>query len=178
MSRASSALKLTMAIAFAVFGVDTAVAQTPYFAVFGVEKQSASISDSTFDNYSIAVQAGRWLAPGIAVQAGANIPATDDTVGSVNFSLNGLYTAGIRLEGPMEARFGSSAFVAGGFASARIEADSTFAQSSDWYHGYFATAGLLLGIGPRSQLSLAYSYHAVDTAVTIPAIRFGYRFQF
>jgi hypothetical protein len=178
MSRATSVHKLTTAIAFAVFGIDTATANTPYFAVFGVEKQSASVSDSTFDNYSLAVQAGRWLTPGIALQAGAIVPATDDTVGSVNFSLDGLYTAGIRLEGPMEAHFGTSAFVVGGFASAKIDATSTFAQTSDWYHGYFATAGFLVGISKRSQLSLTYSYHAVDPAVTIPAVQLGYRFQF
>jgi len=178
MSRAKIAIKLTTAIAIVFIGISSVAASTPYYAVFGVEKQTTSISDSTFDNYSLAAQAGRWLAPGIALQLGAIIPATDDSNGSVNFSLDGLYTAGIRLEGPMASYNGAAAFVAAGFASAKIDANSSFAQSSDWYHGYFATAGLLLGIGKTSQLSLRYSYNAVDQAVRIPAVQIGYRFQF
>lgn len=178
MFQAKNAIKLTMAVALVSCGINSAMADAPYFAVLGVEKQTTSISDSAFDNYSLAFQTGRWISPGIGLQLGANIPATDDTVGSVNFSLDGLYTAGIRLEGPMSHKYGTAVFVAAGFASAKIDAASSFAQTSGWYHGYFATTGLLLGIGNRSQISLEYSYHAVDTAVKIPAVQLGYRFQF
>jgi hypothetical protein len=156
----------------------SAAAETPYYATFGVDRHRTSISDSTFENYALSVQAGRWLAPGVALQVSAIVPTDDDTVGSVQFSLDGLYTAGLRLEGPMENTFGTAAFVAAGFASANIAATSTFSQDDDWYHGYFATAGLLIGISKRSQLSLTYAYHAVDPAVTIPAVQLGYRFQF
>lgn len=178
MSRARSAIKLTIAVLLASTGMNTASADTPYFAEFGVEKQATSISETTFENYSLAVQAGRWITPGIAFQLGAIIPAGDDSAGSVDFSLDGLYTAGIRLEGPMTSPFGAAAYVAAGVASASIDANSSFADVSDWYHGYYASAGLLVGIGKKSQLSLRYSYHAVDTAVSIPAIQLGYRFQF
>lgn len=156
----------------------SAAAETPYYATFGVDRHRTSISDSTFENYALSVHAGRWLAPGVALQVGAILPTDDDTVGSVQFSLDGLYTAGLRLEGPLENTFGTAAFVAAGFASANIAANSTFAQNDDWYHGYFATAGLLVGISKRSQLSFTYAYHAVDPAVSIPALQLGYRFQF
>lgn len=167
-----------MAFALTCCGISSAIADTPYFAVFGVGKQTTSISDSTFDNYALTVQAGRWIAPGVGLQLSANIPATDDTVGSVNLSLDGLYTAGLKLEGPMTFNYGTAAFFAVGLASAKIEAASNFANTSDWYHGYFASAGLSIGIGQQSQLSLEYSYHAVDTTVRIPAVQLGYRFQF
>jgi len=177
MSRVRNAIKLSLTLIGAT-AASPGFGDTPYYAVFGVEKQSTSISNSTFDNYALAVQTGRWIAPGIALQLGAIVPASDDTVGTVNFSLDGLYTAGVRLEGPMAQNNGAAAFVAAGFASAKIDASSSFSFSQDWYHGYFATAGLLLGIGKRSQLSLRYSYHAVDPAVSIPAMQLGYRFQF
>lgn len=178
MFQAKNAIKLTVAVALTCCGISPVIADTPYFAVFGVGKQSTSISDSKFDNYSLAVQAGRWIAPGVGLQLSANIPANDDTVGSVNLSLDGLYTAGLKLEGPMAFNNGTAAFVAVGFASAKIDAASNFAETSDWYHGYFTSVGLSIGIGKRSQFSLEYSYHAVDTTVRIPAVQLGYRFQF
>ncbi len=177
MSRARNIIKLAIA-AFAAMGTSPAVADTPYFAAFGLEKLSASISDSTFESYSLAVQAGHWIKPGVGMEVGANIPVNDDTIGSVNFAIEGLYTAGIRLEGPMASRRGTAAFVVAGFASAKIDAVSNFDQASDWYHGYFATAGLLVGINKTSQVSVKYSYHAVDAAIRIPAVQLGYRLQF
>ena len=179
MSKSKNMIKLAIAVTLpSLVAINPALANTPYFAVFGVEKQTTSISESTFDNYSLAAQAGHWIAPGVALQLGAIIPATDDTVGSVSFSLDGLYTAGLRLESPMESIHGTAAFVTAGFASARIDAASNFDQADDWFHGYFATAGLLVGITRASQLSVNYSYHAVDRAISIPAIQFGYRVQF
>ena len=178
MSQSKNTITLAMALVLPLLAINPAMADTPYFAVFGVEKQTTSISDSTFDNYALAVQAGHWVAPGVALQLGAIVPATEDSVGLVDFSLDGLYTAGLRLEGAMQSIHGTAAFVAAGFASAKIDAASNFDQTSDWFHGYFATAGLLVGITKSSQISLKYSYNAVDTAIRIPAIQFGYRVQF
>jgi len=170
--------QLLMGLTFAVFTTHSAYADEPYFAIFGIERQDTSISDSTFTTNSLAVRGGRWIKPGIGLQLGATIPATDDDVGSVNFSLDGLFTAGIRLESPMEKRRGAAAFVTGGFAAALIDASSEFAQSSDLFNGYFVSAGLLLGFGKKSQLNFEVSFHAVDEEVTIPALQIGYRFQF
>lgn len=178
MSLVRNAIKPALCLALAGSGAQSAVADGLYFGIVGVEKQTTSISDSNFSNYSLALQAGRWLKPGIGVQVGATLAASDDTKGSVDLSLQGLYTAGIRLEGNMAERRGAAAFVAAGFASAKIDANSAFDNSSDWYHGYFATAGLMVGLTRQSQLSFTYSYHAVDPAVSIPALQLGYRFQF
>ena len=78
----------------------------------------------------------------------------------------------------MQSRRGAAAFVAGGFATAQIEASSAFAQSSDFFSGFFVSTGLLLGVTKKSQLNFELSYHAVDEQVTIPAFQVGYRFQF
>lgn len=158
--------------------VSVVSADSPNFAVVGVEKQRTSISNTSFGNYSFTLLGGRWLQPGIGVQAGLVLPAQDDTVGSVDFSLDGLYSAGIRLESPLKSQRDTAAFVSLGLASAKISASSAFDQTSDWYHGYFATAGVIVGLSRSSQLTLEYSHNAVDSEVEISAFKLGYRFQF
>jgi len=117
----------------------------------------------------------RAVEPGIGLSLDASIPIGRDSDASAEVDMSSVISAGVRLENQdLSTRGAAVHFSLGAFVT-QLDVQTAFDRSESSYNGLFVKTGLTLSSQVMTKYSLDYSYHRVDSNLSITGFNLSFR---
>ncbi|OED39785.1 hypothetical protein AB833_14340 [Chromatiales bacterium (ex Bugula neritina AB1)] len=155
-----------------------AAAQIPnlYLAAYG-DRQVLGVADGEFTSAIGVLSVGYWIREGIGLELEAGTGLTDDSINSLELSVESLVAANLRLESPPMEDI--AAYVLLGASAIRLDSDFSGIPDSSVdssLTGFRGAIGLTFNLSPSWQLDAGFTHHEYNSDVSINSFRLGMRF--